>query len=110
MRRKNVKLDRMERAIEKAAEEFKPVAGETRNQVDAILGAARKTRNINIRISESDLRLLKIRSQEEGLPYQTLITSILHKYLSHRLVDEEMMRKSLRLLRSEPIHEGHEEH
>lgn len=38
-----------------------------------------KTRNINIRLSERDIHRLKARAIEEGLPYQTLAASILHK-------------------------------
>ena len=38
-----------------------------------------KTRNINIRLSERDLYKLKAKAVEEGIPYQTLATSILHK-------------------------------
>ncbi len=60
----------------------------------------RKTRNINIRISETVLEELKKRSQEEGIPYQTLISSVLHKFVTNRLVDEKAIRKSLQLLSS----------
>lgn len=38
-----------------------------------------KTRNINIRISEADLLRIKALAAEKGLPYQTLISSILHQ-------------------------------
>jgi len=38
-----------------------------------------KTRNINIRLSERDLARLKRKAAEEGMPYQTLASSILHK-------------------------------
>lgn len=38
-----------------------------------------KTRNINIRLSERDLYRLKSKAAEEGIPYQTLASSILHK-------------------------------
>lgn len=48
----------------------------------------RKDRRVNIRISERDLLKLQQRALEEGLPYQTLIASILHKYISGRLVDK----------------------
>jgi predicted DNA binding CopG/RHH family protein len=101
MGRKTVKagLDRMEREIEDSAGQFRPASSEKREKVEAILDSARKSRNINIRISESDLNRLKARSREEGLPYQTLISSILHKYLSNRLLDEEAIRKSLELIR-----------
>jgi predicted DNA binding CopG/RHH family protein len=47
----------------------------------------RKDARVNIRISSMDLDKLKIRALEEGIPYQTLIASILHKYVSGRLVD-----------------------
>ncbi len=38
-----------------------------------------KTRNINIRLSEQDLYRIKTRAVEEGMPYQTLVSSIVHK-------------------------------
>lgn len=41
-----------------------------------------KTRNINIRVSERDLYKLKAKAIEEGIPYQTLSSSILHKAVS----------------------------
>lgn len=47
----------------------------------------RKDRRINIRISNNDLTGLKVKAREEGIPYQTLVSSILHKYVSGRLVE-----------------------
>ena len=47
----------------------------------------KKDRRVNIRISSTDLEGLQKRALEEGIPYQTLISSILHKYLGGRLVD-----------------------
>lgn len=41
-----------------------------------------KNRRINIRLSEKDLSNLKAKSLEEGMPYQTLVASIIHKYIS----------------------------
>ena len=41
----------------------------------------RKGRRINIRLSERDVRKLQISAWREGMPYQTLISSILHKYV-----------------------------
>jgi predicted DNA binding CopG/RHH family protein len=49
--------------------------------------ALRKDTRINIRISSEVLDGLKSRAMEEGLPYQTLISSVLYKYVSGRLVD-----------------------
>jgi predicted DNA binding CopG/RHH family protein len=48
----------------------------------------RKDKRINIRISGRDLNKLQQRALAEGLPYQTLIASILHKYVSGRLVEK----------------------
>jgi predicted DNA binding CopG/RHH family protein len=42
---------------------------------------------MNIRISQKDLNRLKVRAMEEGIPYQTLVSSIIHKYLSGRLLE-----------------------
>lgn len=47
----------------------------------------RKDRRVNIRISSKDLEAIQKRAIEEGLPYQTLIASLLHKYASGRLRD-----------------------
>jgi len=41
----------------------------------------KKNKRINIRLSERDLLEIRTKAVEEGLPYQTLISSILHKYL-----------------------------
>lgn len=45
----------------------------------------RKDRRLNIRISSKDLEAIQKRALEEGLPYQTLISSLLHKFASGRL-------------------------
>jgi len=52
-----------------------------------------KAERINIRINEADLQTLKEKAVEEGLPYQTLIASILHKYVSGTLIDLRIMRR-----------------
>jgi predicted DNA binding CopG/RHH family protein len=46
-----------------------------------------KDKRINIRLSSHDLEGIQMRAAEEGMPYQTLIASILHKYASGRLVE-----------------------
>lgn len=48
----------------------------------------RKDKRMNIRISERDLKNLKIKAMEEGIPYQTLVSMIIHKYLSGRLEEK----------------------
>ena len=47
----------------------------------------KKDKRINIRISSRDLAALQRRALEEGLPYQSLVASVLHKYVSGSLQD-----------------------
>ena len=47
----------------------------------------KKDKRINIRISSRDLESLQRRALEEGIPYQTLVSSVLHKYVSGGLHD-----------------------
>ena len=46
-----------------------------------------KEKRVNIRLSTPDLMDIQTRALEEGMPYQTLIASVLHKYVSGRLVE-----------------------
>ena len=50
--------------------------------------AFRKDKRVNIRISEKDLLDLQKRALREGIPYQTLISSVLHKYVSGALAEK----------------------
>ena len=45
----------------------------------------RKNCRLNIRLSENDLEAIRFRAVQEGIPYQTLIASVLHKYVVGRL-------------------------
>ena len=47
----------------------------------------RKDKRINIRISNRDLTAIQSRASEEGIPYQTFVSSIIHKYISGSLKD-----------------------
>ena len=46
-----------------------------------------KDRRVNIRLASGDLRDIQVKALEEGIPYQTLIASILHKYITGKLAD-----------------------
>jgi len=94
------KLDKYEREIERSADSYKSIPRNDKQKIEGMLDKIRKTRNVNIRLSESVLEQLKRRSAEEGIPYQTLISSILHKFVTDRLVDESAIRKSVQLLNS----------
>jgi predicted DNA binding CopG/RHH family protein len=49
----------------------------------------KKNKRINIRLSERDLNGLKTKAALEGIPYQTFVSSILHKYLAGRLEESK---------------------
>lgn len=76
-------LDAIERGefestlTEKRQEELAAIAGNT----------FKKDKRINIRISNRDLLAVQSRASEEGIPYQTLVSSIIHKYVSGSLKD-----------------------
>jgi len=68
----------------------------SKDQLQKYRAAARDTfikdRRVNIRLSTPDLIDIQERAAEEGLPYQTLIASILHKYVSGKLVEKPVRR------------------
>ena len=47
-----------------------------------------KTRRVNLRVTERDFSRAHARAREEGIPYQTLLSSVIHKYLAGRLTDK----------------------
>lgn len=82
---KYYELDKEEQEILDAYErgEFKSV-GDLAKRKKLLQKYARntlnKTRNINIRLTERDLFKLKAKAAREGIPYQTLVSSILHRF------------------------------
>ena len=94
-----ITLDTFEQSIEGNAEKYIPLSDVEMNEVESIINAANETKNINIRISAYDIERVKQRSAEEGIPYQTLISSVIHKYITGKLVDEKAVLKSMELLR-----------
>lgn len=80
---KKIKLDGYEHEILEAYEDGKLVVSESTVDYQAIAAnTLKKNKNINIRISENDLSALQRKAVREGIPYQTLIGSILHKYIN----------------------------
>ena len=87
------KLDREEREILEAYEkgELKRADNmeELLKQHRAVAEATfKKNARINIRLSSRDLRALQSLALREGIPYQTLVSIILHKYVDGRLVEK----------------------
>jgi len=84
------RLDKEEREILDAFEQGKlqsveNLEVELKRHQEYAAGTFKKDKRISIRISSRDLTALRKRALREGLPYQTLIASILHKYVDNRL-------------------------
>ena len=80
-------LDLLE-SIEKGEwKSLENVQGEEERYREYASGTLKKDKRLNIRISERDLRELQRKALQEGIPYQTLISSLLHKYVNGRLLD-----------------------
>lgn len=93
---KNLKLDAEEKELLRSldAGEWKPVANQEaerkryQSYARYTLKKLNKNRRVNIRLNELDLGALRRKAHEEGLPYQSLMASVLHKYVTGRLVEK----------------------
>jgi len=82
---KYFELDEEERQLLQEIEkgEWVPVKNQAKAKKEAMEAARNtlnKTRNINLRLSERVVARLKAKAAKEGIPYQTLASSILHKF------------------------------
>lgn len=86
------KLDTYEREVLEAYEKGKLKSVATKSELEKLKAAARATaikdRRVNIRLSSIDLGDIQVKALEEGVPYQTLIASVLHKYVTGRLSEK----------------------
>jgi len=86
-------LDEEEREILEAfeADRLKPVSDketELKRHREYAAATIKKDKRITIRISSRDLDALRKRAFIEGIPYQTLVASVLHKFINGRLVEK----------------------
>ena len=92
------KLDAYEREVLAAYESGKLKSIATKSEREKLKAAARATsiqdRRVPIRLSSIDLGDIQVKALEEGVPYQTLIASVLHKYVTGRLADRSQRTTS----------------
>jgi len=85
------KLDSYELGVLQAYESGKLKSTASKSELQKMRTTARATavkdRRVNIRLSTVDLLGIQARALEEGIPYQTLIDSVLHKCVARRLAD-----------------------
>ncbi len=94
---KKIILDEEELEIEKNIGKFRPVSREKRKQIEALIEQGRKSRAISLRINEADLELLKKKANRNGLPYQTMINVVIHKYVTDNFYDKDEISKILNI-------------
>lgn len=89
------KVDAYEREILAAFDKGNLKSVATKTELEKFRAAARATavkdRRVNIRLSSIDLSDIQVKALEEGMPYQTLIASVLHKFVSGRLVEKTQL-------------------
>lgn len=87
------KTDRYESELVEAYEKGSLKSVATKAELAKYKAAARATaikdKRVNIRLSTGDLQDIQVRALQEGMPYQTLIASVLHKYVTGRLAERE---------------------
>ncbi|MFZ5484946.1 MAG: hypothetical protein ACOZB0_12015 [Pseudomonadota bacterium] len=87
------KIDDYELDVLNAFEKGQLKSVATKAELAKFKAAARATaikdRRVNIRLSSGDLNDIQVKALEEGVPYQTLITSVLHKYVTGRLAERK---------------------
>ena len=93
-------LTNEEKEIENNINSLVSVSGKKRERIESILAKAKKNRAISLRIAEYDLEKLKEKAARDGIPYQTLINTVLHKYVTNQLLEKNEVLKSIQVLRN----------
>jgi predicted DNA binding CopG/RHH family protein len=88
-----LKIDREEKKLLDSLDErkwtsVKDMKAYKKHLRDAAVKTMLKDQRMNIRIAKRDLDRLKAKAMEDGMPYQTLVSSILHKYLTGKLKED----------------------
>ena len=98
-----MRLTKIEKEIRKGIDrgDYKTVSKSEKDRLEKIFKhSARKITRINIRLADDDISKLKSLAEQEGMPYQTLIGSILHKFVNGVLVNLEEVKKVKELLKA----------
>jgi predicted DNA binding CopG/RHH family protein len=79
---KKLNLSRSEKAIERALlrGEYRPVKQAEFNQIAEAVARRRKDTVLNIRVNSQDLESIKKKAQRMGIPYQSFVSELIHKY------------------------------
>lgn len=87
------RLDKYEKDVLESYEksewvEMPNMKNEIKKHINYARATTRKDRRVNIRVSQKVLESIQRKALEEGIPYQTLISSLLHKYVNGKLIEK----------------------
>jgi len=94
-----IKLDEYEERIENEVFNFISLSKEGKNKIEKIIDKENEKKSISLRLRKYDLEKLKERAQREGIPYQTLLSSLVHKFITDQLIDKRSILKGIQLLK-----------
>lgn len=96
-KKNNIKLTKEEQELETSfeADNWEYAGDDERKK---LIGAAKNSR-LTIRISKELVLKIKELSADEGIPYQTYITSIMHKYVTGQLIDKKSLKTVIKAMK-----------
>lgn len=99
MKPEDIRLTEEEQEIEDSVEQWVPATEETRERLRTIVERSKKTEAISLRMTRFDLSRIKELAAEQGLPYQTLINTLVHKYVTNQILEKREVLKTLQAVR-----------
>lgn len=97
--KKKIKLSADERDIEKNVHKLVPISTAESKRIFGIIEKAKKNTSISLRINNYDLDKLKLKAEKNGLPYQSLITTVLHKFINEEYFEKNEVLKTMKVFR-----------
>ncbi len=81
-------LDKYEQEIEQNLSQFKSVSRDKKLAIETLIDKTNESENISLQLQRNDFELLKQKASLQGLSYQELISSLIHKFVSNQLIDK----------------------
>ena len=98
-----IKLDEYEEKIENEVLNFVSLSTGEKSKIEQIIDKENEKKSISLRLRRYDLEKLKERARQEGIPYQTLLSSLIHKFITDQLIDKRSILKGIQLLKEGKI-------
>ena len=98
-----IKLDKYEEKIENEILNFVSLSAGEKSEIEQIIDKENEKKSISLRLRRYDLEKLKERARQEGIPYQTLLSSLIHKFITDQLIDKRSILKGIQLLKEGKI-------